>query len=94
MDFKTTNKVFGFIFGEKFDKKVSIFEDQFNPQAAIAVTMIYSTIIMTSRMAPQIVQKIVMGLAFNGPVLYKLWRFIDVYCGIESLLVKNATEFD
>ena len=52
MDFKTTNKVFGTIFGEKLDKKVSIFEDQFNPQAAIAITMIYSTIIMTSRMAP------------------------------------------
>ena len=35
-----------------------------------------------------------MGLAFNEPVLYKLFRFIDVYCGIESLLVKNASEFD
>lgn len=55
MDFKTTNKVFGSIFGEKVDKKHSIFEDKFNPQAAIAITMIYSTIIMTSRMAPLLV---------------------------------------
>jgi hypothetical protein len=27
-------------------------------------------------------------------VLYKLWRFIDVYCGIDSLLVRNVREYD
>jgi hypothetical protein len=27
-------------------------------------------------------------------VLYKLWRFIDVYCGIDALLVRNVREYD
>ena len=31
LDFKTTSKIFGHIFGETVDKKHSIFEDSFNP---------------------------------------------------------------
>jgi hypothetical protein len=31
LDYKTTSKLFGQIFGEKVDSKHSIFEDQFNP---------------------------------------------------------------
>ena len=31
LDFKTTSKLFGTIFGERVDKKHSIFEDTFNP---------------------------------------------------------------
>ncbi len=27
-------------------------------------------------------------------MLYKLWRFIDVYCGIDALLVRNVREYD
>lgn len=34
-----------------------------------------------------------MGLAFNEPVLYKLWKFIEVYCGIESLLVREYGQY-
>ena len=49
LDFKTTSKLFGTVFGETVDKKHSIFEDSFNPQAAIALTKIYSTILMISR---------------------------------------------
>ena len=39
-------------------------------------------------------QQIILGIAFNEPVLYKLWRFIDVYCGIDALLVRNVREYD
>lgn len=35
-----------------------------------------------------------MGIAFNEPVLYKLWKFLEVYCGIDSLLVRNVKEYD
>lgn len=31
LDFKTTSKLFGTIFGERVDKRHSIFEDSFNP---------------------------------------------------------------
>ena len=27
-------------------------------------------------------------------MLFKLWKFIDVYCGIDSLLVRNVKEYD
>ena len=27
-------------------------------------------------------------------MLYKLWRFLDVYCGIDSLLVRSVREYD
>lgn len=89
LDFKTTSKLFGTIFGERVDKKHSIFEDTFNPQAAIAITKIYSTILLISSKSPDVFQKITLGLAFNEPVLYKLWKFIEVYCGIESLMVRD-----
>ena len=50
LDFKTTSKLFGTVFGERADKeKHSIFEDTFNPQAAISITKIYSTILLISR---------------------------------------------
>lgn len=87
LDFKTTSKLFGTIFGERVDKKHSIFEDSFNPQAAIAISKVYSCVLLISRQSPDVFQKITLGLAFNEPVLYKLWKFIEVYCGIESLLV-------
>jgi hypothetical protein len=29
-------------------------------------------------------QQIILGIAFNEPVLYKLWRFLDVYCGNDA----------
>lgn len=93
MDFKTTSKLFGTIFGEQVDKKHSIFEDSFNPQAAIAITKVYSKILLISRQSPEVFQKITLGLAFNEPVLYKLWKFIEVYCGIESLLVQDYGQY-
>ena len=89
LDFKTTSKLFGTIFGERVDKRHSIFEDTFNPQAAIAITKVYSTILLISSKSPDVFQKIPLGLAFNEPVLYKLWKFIEVYCGIESLMVRD-----
>ena len=27
-------------------------------------------------------------------MLYKLWKFIEVYCGIDSLLVRSKSEYD
>jgi len=71
-----------------------VFEDSFNPQAAICITKIYSTILMISRHSPKVFQAIILGIAFNEPVLYKIWKFIDVYCGQDALLVKNVREFD
>jgi len=94
LDFKTTSKIFGHVFGEAVNKKHSIFEDYFNPQAAIALTKTYSTLLMTSKQSLKVFNSIILGIAFNEPVLYKLWRFMDVYCGIESLLVKNVRDFD
>ena len=49
LDFKTTSKIFGHVFGEQVNSKHSIFEDFFNPQAAISLTKIYSTILMIAR---------------------------------------------
>ena len=94
LDFKTTSKIFGLIFGESVKSKHSIFDDAFNPQAAISLTKIYSTILMISRQSQRVFQQIILGIAFNEPVLYKLWKFIDIYCGIESLLVRNVREID
>ena len=31
LDYKTTSRIFGLVFGEQVDKKVTIFEDEFNP---------------------------------------------------------------
>lgn len=93
LDFKTTSVLFGAVFGEKYDKKKSIFDDSFNPQAAIAITKIYSTILLISRQSPQIFQKVTLGLAFNEPILFKLWKFIQVYCGVESILVKDYGQY-
>ena len=95
LDYKTTSKLFGTVFGERADKeKHSIFEDTFNPQAAISLTKIYSTILITAHKDPHVFQKIVLGISFNQPVLYKLWKFIEVYCGIDSLLVRSKSEYD
>jgi hypothetical protein len=93
-DFKTTSKIFSHVFGESVQNKHSIFEDSFNPQAAISLTKIYSTIMMISRHSYKVFQQIILGIAFNDAVLFKLWRFIDVYCGIDSLLVRNVREYD
>ena len=49
LEFKTTSKIFGHVFGETVNKKHSIFEDSFNPQAAISLTKVYSTILMISK---------------------------------------------
>jgi hypothetical protein len=49
LDYKTTSKIFGHVFGENIHSKHSIFEDFFNPQAAISLTKIYSTILMIAR---------------------------------------------
>ena len=49
LDFNTTSKIFGHVFGEQVNSKHSIFEDFFNPQAAISLTKIYSTILMIAR---------------------------------------------
>lgn len=54
LDFKTTSKLFGTIFGERVDKQHSIFEDSFNPQAAIAITKVYSNILIISRQSPEV----------------------------------------
>jgi len=48
---------------------------------------------MISRQSPDVFQKITQGLAFNEAVLYKLWKFIGVYCGIESLLVQDYGQY-
>ena len=89
-DFKTTSRIFGLVFGESVKSKHSIFEDSFNPQAAITLTKIYSTIMMICRHSQRAFQQIILGIAFNDAVLFKLWKFIDVYCGIDSLLVRNV----
>ena len=47
LDFKSTSKLFGVVFGENLKTKHSIFDDHFNPQAVIALTKVYSTILMT-----------------------------------------------
>jgi hypothetical protein len=49
---------------------------------------------MISKQSMKVFNAIILGIAFNEPVLYKLWKFIDVYCGIDSLLVKNVREYD
>lgn len=49
---------------------------------------------MIAKQSQKVFQTIILGIAFNEPVLYKLWRFIDVYCGIDSLLVRNVKEYD
>ena len=49
LDYKTTSKLFGHVFGESVNSKHSIFEDHFNPQAAISLTKVYSTILMIAR---------------------------------------------
>lgn len=87
LDFKTTSKIFGHVFGETVTSKHSIFDDQFNLEAAISLTKVYSTILMLAK--HNVFQQIILGIAFNEPVLYKLWRFVDVYCGLDSLLVSH-----
>lgn len=55
LDFRTTSKVFGLVFGESIKSKHSIFEDEFNPQAAISLTKVYSSILMTcSKSSPRV----------------------------------------
>lgn len=49
LDHKTTSKLFGLVFGEQVDKKVSLFHDSFNPQAAISLTKIYSNVLMIAK---------------------------------------------
>mmetsp|Transcript_10500 Transcript_10500/g.10561 ORF Transcript_10500/g.10561 Transcript_10500/m.10561 type:complete len:81 (+) Transcript_10500:190-432(+) len=49
---------------------------------------------MISKSSPKVFNTVILGIAFNEPVLYKLWKFIDFYCGIESLLVKNVRDYD
>jgi hypothetical protein len=45
---------------------------------------------MIARSSLKVFNSIILGIAFNEPVLYKLWKFIDVYCGLDALLVKNV----
>jgi hypothetical protein len=49
---------------------------------------------MISKQSLKVFNAIILGIAFNEPVLYKIWKFLDVYCGIDSLLVKNVREYD
>jgi len=49
LDFKTTSKVFGLVFGEQVNKKVSIFHDSFNPQAAVALNKVFASVLMTCK---------------------------------------------
>ena len=49
---------------------------------------------MSTKHSSRVFNTIILGIAFNEPVLFKIWKFIDVYCGIESLLVRNVREFD
>lgn len=49
---------------------------------------------MIAKSSMKVFNSVILGIAFNEPVLFKLWKFIDVYCGIDSLLVKNVTDYD
>lgn len=54
MDYKTTQNIFGQIFGEQMDRKISIFDDKFNPQAAICITSVYSSILVATKNQPSV----------------------------------------
>ena len=71
---------------EQPNKKVSIFEDSFNPQSAICLTTVYSRIIQMCKQGTVTFQKIIIGIAFNEPILFKIIMFVDKYCGVENLL--------
>ena len=49
MEYKTTQSIFGQIFGETLDRKMSIFDDKFNPQAAICITSVYSSVLVATK---------------------------------------------
>lgn len=65
---------------------MSIFEDSFNPQAAIDLTTVYNRILAMCKAGSLSFQKIILGIAFKEPILFKMLKFIDVYCGIDDLL--------
>jgi len=52
MDYKTTQSIFGQIFGETIDRKISIFDDKFSPQAAVCVTSVFSSILVATKSQP------------------------------------------
>jgi hypothetical protein len=49
MEYRTTQQVFGQIFGETYDRKMSIFDDSFSPQAAICLTNVYCSVLVATK---------------------------------------------
>lgn len=77
------------------DRKVSIFDQSFNPQAATCLTKVYSMILVATKSQPATSQRIVLGLAFNESLLLKMLKFIEVYGGgHQALLTRDDTIAD
>ena len=67
-----------------------MFDDAFNPQAAISLTKIYTKILLNSKNSSKVFNTIILGIAFNEPVLFKIWKFLGIYCGLDALLVRSS----
>ena len=89
-----TSNLFGIVFGQSQDPKAAIFGPTFNPQAAICLTKVYSTFLMLTRGNLLTQQRIVLGLAINDCLLWKLIKFLSTYGGLKTLLTRDDREID
>jgi len=80
------------IFLKVFDHGHDEFTDQFNPSVAQDLCQIYNTFLekcQTSKEAQFVVTGIMGGIAFNKKVLYRIWKFIQLFCDVNVFLNPN-----
>ena len=80
-DSSKLNTVFLKIFNHESDG----FDDTFNPLAAQSLCEIYNIFLekcRESKEAQFVVTGIMGGLAFNKKIIYKIWKFLEVFCDL------------